>query len=242
MLIYFLDNLFLNDGVNRNIKKHSMKIITLIIITSLSMSFSYAQKLHKSFYSRKIDSLTVFSPLGNISASNTNSIVPDQSLTLEFLPKYKSAIEKVSPFKVSIVENEGLKDRDHQKYFVKLMERVKTLDNKTFSNVKIGKNIHDIIDGYSGRYFCFVFYSGLDENKQDNITAGISGNFNGATAQNLYFPLAIEQPFLKSYLVIVDKKNSELVYFNESKVSASPLKSETSETQIKELLEAYLQK
>lgn len=188
-----------------------------------------AQSSFANFKPSTIDQISAFDPIGNIAISNNHAIVPNRDLSDSCLVTFKNALKEKTPFHVSYINNSKNETRAYQEYFMKLMERIENTETDNLSNAKYGSYIKDLIAPYEGRYFCFVFYSGLEAGK-------VKAEESTSASTELYFPLGTEKSFLHSYLLIVDKNKGTVAYFNHSKINGSPVRKSNVESQIIDLL------
>lgn len=215
-----------------------MNLITSIFLAAiLSISTAFAQKKDATFNFRSIDSVKIFAPIGNISSSDDYSIKPNEMYTDEYLSKFKNALTKEKSFQTTIVENSELQNLENQKYFAKLMRRLGKINDESFTKIAIGEKLKNVIAAENGRFFSFIFFSGFDNTKHDPTIVSSTEKLI-VLADNkvaLSYPMATEQPYLKNYTIIIDKKTNKIIYFNLITSQGEPTKEENIQKQVDQL-------
>lgn len=219
-----------------------MKINILILLFVFTWNILKAQKKHIDFDLYKVDTLYVFQPIGYIGVPVGNKVVANDSLTKDYLIKFKNILPQVAPFEINYLDNESICNDSIQKYFIDLMYRIHKMDDRIFANNKISETIRSIINEQPGRFFGVVCYSGFEQVNMTKkmiaslaIAAGIAILTHG-----LFWATVIpESEFLNTYFAIIDKQNDCILFYNFTSMKSLPLLAENIRYHLTRIFKKY---
>jgi len=220
-----------------------MKRLFLLLFVIININQMYSQictqRYHSNFKYCKIDTVTLFDPIGFIGVSSKRKMVPDDSLTSKYIQVFNSAFMKNTKFSTKQISGPTMQTDSTQKYFVDLMYKLDRLSDAQFVNNRISDRIRALIKDKAGRYYGIVCYSGYENRyaKELLITEAIMLTatllLSGGT---FWIALVPRRPYYNVYFAIIDKEKDCVLYFNSYKVNQSPLNGTIINKSIKKLL------
>ena len=210
----------------RNLKK----LLLFTLLVSFFGINNYSNTLKNKKHYTIIDSLHIFPPIGYINVPSGRELVPNDSLNKIFLENFREVIPNTTNIQVNIMDQEYDLPDTLKKYFVSSTKKFSKLTPDVFSSIPLGPNFNEMVKDLPGRFYGIIFYQGFEQKinygKEIAKSAAIGLATAALTGGLFYVVTAPVDPYLTSYIVIIDKQENKFLFYKRSYYTGSPLKKE----------------